>query len=63
MVTRKAKFLSKDETKGFRTNSLYDIETRVTDEKIIVELANNNRQARVEYPSKRDFLKDWMVID
>jgi hypothetical protein len=63
MLTRKAKFLSKDETKGFRTNTIYDIATQVAGEKIVVELANAKGPARLEYSSKREFLKDWLVID
>jgi hypothetical protein len=63
MVTRKAKFLSKDESKGFRANTIYDIDAQVDGEKIIVVSNNANRQAKLEYLSKREFLKDWLVID
>lgn len=63
MVTRKAKFLSKDETRGLLTNTIYDIDTHMEGEKIVVELLHANRQAKIEYISKRDFLKDWLVID
>ncbi|QHT70916.1 hypothetical protein GXP67_31850 [Rhodocytophaga rosea] len=63
MVTRKAKFLSKDESKGFHTNAIYDIDTQVDGQKIIVVSNNDSRQARLEYHSKLEFLKDWLVID
>jgi hypothetical protein len=63
MVTRKAKFLSKDESKGFRTNTIYDIDTQVDGDKIIVVSNQASRQAKLEYHSKLAFLKDWLVID
>jgi hypothetical protein len=63
MLTRKAKFLSKDETRGFRHNTIYDITTQVAGEKIVVQSANATGAARLEYNSKREFLKDWLVID
>ena len=63
MITRKAKFLSKDESKGFRTNTIYDIGTQVDGQKIIVVSNNDSRQAKLEYLSKIEFLKDWLVID
>ena len=62
MATHKAKYLSKDEAKGFRTNTIYDINTHVAGEKIVVALASTERQSQVEYNSKREFLKDWLVI-
>ena len=63
MAKHTAKYLSKDESKGFLSNNIFTINTQVVDEKIIVESADSNRQARAEYKTKRDFLKDWLVID
>ena len=63
MATRKAKYLSKDESRGLRTNTIYDINTQVVNDKITVEVTQANQQAQMQYTSKREFLKDWLVID
>ncbi len=63
MAKHTAKYLSKDESKGFLPNKIFKINTQVVNEKIVVEAADSNGQAKAEYTSKRDFLRDWMVIE
>ncbi len=63
MATHTAKYLSKDESKGFLANKIFKINTQVVNQRIVVESADSTRQAKAEYNSKRDFLRDWMVIE